>query len=218
MLVKKNVKMLAALLTAVVAIEAHASTVSAEGGNITTVDDVGVARQLTQSGRDSAPVVSPDGRHIVFVRQTPRHKVDTALGPESASEIWLMNVDGSAQRLLVEGRNDKDPKHALAALHSPIFSPDGRVVYFLSSAWATSGSVHAIDLANAKERFVTAGNSLDVIPAGRYAGDLIVNQHRYWLAGGSYDWFWLVSPTGEDRGPIGPDSSDVEHFKSLFAK
>jgi Tol biopolymer transport system component len=217
MLVKKKVKMLVALLTAALTTEAHASSVRADGGNISTVDDAGVTRQLTRGGLDSAPAISPDGRHIAFVRKT-RRKVDTALGPENADEIWLMNIDGSAQRLLVEGHNSTDPKRALAALHSLIFSPDGRVVYFLSSAWTTSGSVHAVDLATAEERFVTAGNSLDVIPTGQYAGDLIVNQHRYWLAGGSYDWFWLVSPAGKDRGPIGADSSDVEHFKSLFAQ
>ncbi|WP_233831763.1 TolB family protein [Paraburkholderia sp. ZP32-5] len=217
---KNIVKLLAASLslTAILAIEAHATTVRSDEGNITTVDDAGVTRQLTKSGLDFAPVVSPDNQRIAFVRQTPHRKVDTALGSESANEIWVMSIDGTAQRLLVEAHSDKDPKQALAALHSPTFSPDGQIVYFLSSAWVTSGAVHAVNLANAKERFVTAGNSLEVVPTGQYAGNLIVNQHRYWLAGGSYDWFWLVSPTGQDRGPIGPEDSNVENFKSLFAR
>jgi hypothetical protein len=217
--VNKIVRLLAVslALAPILASEAHATTVRADGGNITMVDDAGVARQLTTSGLDCAPVVSPDNRHIVFVRETPNRKLATSLGPESANEIWIMNVDGSTPRLLVEGHSDKDEKHVLAALRSPAFSPDGQVVYFLSSAWVTSDAVHAVRLANLQERFVTAGNSLEVVPAGKYAGDLIVNQHRYWLASGSYNWFWLISPAGEDLGPIGPDDGNVEDFKTQYA-
>ena len=36
-----------------------------------------------------------------------------------------------------------------------------------------------------------------MVPSCDYAGFLLVSQHRYFLAGGSYDWYWLVSPEGQ---------------------
>src|SRR5260221_11548337 len=61
--------------------------------------------QLTRNGlRDSAPLFSPNGRRIMFVR-----------APEGgASELWVMNADGSGQRKLT-GRG-----------YSPAWSPDSR--------------------------------------------------------------------------------------------
>jgi len=56
------------------------------------------------------------------------------------------------------------------------------------------------------------------VPKGKYAGDLIVSKHRYRLAGGSYDWFWLVSPKGMELGPVGPVGANVTEFMRLFAE
>ena len=34
--------------------------------------------------------------------------------------------------------------------------------------------------------------------------NLVVRQHRYFILGGSYDWYWLFDPTGQkEKGPIG---------------
>ncbi|MEQ5839474.1 hypothetical protein N0A02_08515 [Paraburkholderia acidicola] len=197
---------------------AYATSVKVDGGNIIMIDDTGSARPLTTGGLDSDPVRSPDHLSIVFVRRTPHRMVDTASGAQSADEIWVMHIDGTAQRRLVEGAGAEDPKRVLAALSSPSFSPDGQTVYFMSAAWVTSSSIHSVELSSGKERFVTDGNSLEVIPAGKYRGDLIVNKHKYWLASGSYDWYWLVSPAGKEIAPIGPDDESVEEFRSLFVK
>ena len=42
-----------------------------------------------------------------------------------------------------------------------------------------------------------------------------MNQHRYFLGPGSYDWFWLFRPDGTEVGPVGEDTED---FKSLHVK
>ena len=68
------------------------------------------------------------------------------------------------------------------------FSPDGRRLYFVSSAWATSGAVHVIDLATRKERFFTDGSSLVIVPNGDYRGCLLIQKHKYFIGGGAYDW------------------------------
>ena len=76
-------------------------------------------------------------------------------------------------------------------------------VYFLSAAWAVSNAVHLLDLASNKQRFITDGNSLELVPVGKYRGYLIVSQHRYHKNGGSYDDFWLVSPKGKTIASLG---------------
>jgi hypothetical protein len=37
-------------------------------------------------------------------------------------------------------------------------------------------------------------------------GYFIVNEHRYFVPpGGTYDWYWLVTPDGKDNGPLGEE-------------
>jgi dipeptidyl aminopeptidase/acylaminoacyl peptidase len=194
------------------ATDAHGSTVAARDGNIVFVDDAGSARQLTRGGMDSSPALSPDGKQVAFVRRTPGRTTETA------DEIWVVGTDAKRARRLVEAREHQDPKQTLAALKSPAFSPDGRWIYFLSSAWATSDAVHAIGIDGLKERFIADGNSLDVVRAGQYQGALIVRKHEYFLGGGSYDWYWLLSASGQEIGPVGPDEENVSTFKNALPR
>ena len=83
-------------------------------------------------------------------------------------------------------------------------------------AWATSGAVHSIDLQSGKKRFVCPGNSLEIIPEGEYKGNLMVGQHRYFIAGGSYDWLWLIQPDGQTVGAIAPDDEAGPELEKAF--
>ena len=96
----------------------------------------------------------------------------------------------------------------LAGFSSPQFSTDGRYVFFLSSAWATSGALHVVDTTNRKEHFVCAAHDFQVVRSGKYRDHLLVFQHRYFILSGSYDWFWIFSPDGKEIGPVGPDEDD----------
>lgn len=190
-----------------------AQRVTVETGNVVYhASATSTPRRLTALGLDSEPRLSPDGRLVAFVRATPRDSVDAAMGRTEATSLWIVGVDGSAPRLLVRGRASAEPKEALANFQAPRFSPDGRRIYFLSSAWATSGAVHEVDVQSGSERFVVAGNSLEVIPAGAYAGHLLVEQHRYFLGGGSYDWTWLFAPDGAEVGPVGETDGAAAEF------
>jgi len=197
---------------------AYATTVTEDRGNIVVVDNNGFARQLTTTGLDASPALSTDTSRIVFVRRTPQKKVMTGAGEASADQLWTVNLDGTSPRMLIEGHEGTSPKSTLAALDTPMFSPDGRTVYFTSAAWATSGSIHAVAAAGGKERFVTDGNALTVVQSGQYAGSLIVSKHKYWLAGGSYNWFWLVAPSGEEKGAVGPDERSIATFIDMYMK
>jgi TolB protein len=69
-------------------------------------------RRLTRSTtRDRAPVWSPDGRRIAFVRSRFN----------AYEDIYVMNADGSGQRRLI--RNGVGPH----------WSPDGRMIAFTRS-------------------------------------------------------------------------------------
>lgn len=162
--------------------------------------------------------LSSDGRMAVFVRSTPDKLVQTATGEDEATELWTSRADGTDPRMRLRGRSGPTPQETLARFRDPQFSPDGRKVYFLSSAWVTSSAVHALDLKTGKVRYVCPGNSFEVISRGEYAGHLMVEQHRYFLAGGSYDWLWLVTPDGRDVGPITGDEGEdgAKAFRELF--
>ncbi len=181
-----------------------APTLSVESGRI-VLTDAAARRVLTTSGSDRDASLSSDGRTVTFLRATKAKMISTGSGEAEATELWIVRPDGSGARCLVRAAAHGDPKRVLAGLQSPQFSPDGREIFFLSAAWATSGAIHRVDTSGTNEGFVCAGNSLAVIRGGKYRGNLVASQHRYFLGGGSYDWFWLLRSNGTDVGPIGED-------------
>jgi hypothetical protein len=202
--VRSNLLACAALLLAATPLAAQ--TVTAVHGDLVLTRPGAAPLRLTDSGRDHSPVLSPDGQRVVFVR-------GAGTGAQGPTELWIVDARGGGERRLVAARMSDQPKQSLSDLQDPAFSPDGRVVYFLSDAWVTSGAVHAVDLATGRERYVCPGNSLEVVPRGEYAGHLVVQQHRYFVGGGSYDWYWLVTPDGRDVGPLG---ESTEMFKETW--
>ena len=190
-----------------------AGTVSSVQGNIVYANDANVVMQLTNNGKDTDPELSPDGKQIVFVRDTPGIQADTPQGRLDVDELWLIGADGSNAHRVLRGHADDEPRRSVAGIGSPSFSPDGRVVYFMSAGWVTSSGIHAIGVDGGALHFVTDGNSLEVIRSGKYRGYLIVNKHDY-NDQGAYDAFWLVSPSGQKIQNIGENDVDVSSFKS----
>ena len=163
----------------------RSATVTADAGNIFLVGAEGKRLQLTKEGIDSEPAVAPNGKLIVFVRRTSLASIAAGSGEPEANELWLIDSSGRNAHRIIRARASADMKEVLAGLSFPVFSPDSKTIYFLSVAWATSNAVHSVDLDSQHIRFVVAGNSLELVPSGRFSGDLIVQQHRYWLGGGS---------------------------------
>jgi len=182
-------------------------------GNIYIKNAEGKVQALTNTGKDFQPCLSPDGEIVVFVRS-----IDENISTELdiiCNEIWSINVETKQERLLICGKKDDDLTNNLSNLRSPQSSPDGKRIYFMSSAWVTSAAIHVMNSDGTEERFLTGGNSLEVLQEtddGEYNGYLIVEKHKYFLGGGSYDWHWLVTPDGEEVGPI----SNIGLFKELI--
>jgi len=80
----------------------------------TVARDGGDRRRITSSsdpvGGHAAPAWSPDGRHIAFVTYSERPR-----------RLWSAPADGGAARLLDE---------AHGAMFDPVFTPDGRWIYY----------------------------------------------------------------------------------------
>jgi hypothetical protein len=189
--------------------------VAAQDGNI-VVKAKGHVTQITSSSRDSDPVLSPDGTIVVFSRGS-RADADAGDGCKAEAAqgagIWSVRVDGSSERKLVAARATTDPKTSLCAFRDKQFSRDGTRLYFESSAWATSGALHAYDFRTKAVRFVAASNGFHVIARcdmPDYQGALLVNQHRYFVAGGSFDWYWLLTADGKQLGPVGEATAVFE--------
>lgn len=193
-----------------------AQKAAVENGAIVFTTPDGAKRRLTSGPHDSEPALAPDGKSIAFLRTLPGKTIAAGSGEVPARELWLVSVDGTAKpRRLVEPRDDAKVERLLAGLQNPQFSPDGREIFFESAAWATSGAIHAVEVRTGRERFVVAGQSFAVVPRGEYAGCLIAMQHRYFLSGGSFDWYWLLRPDGREVGPIGENDDLFRELQEM---
>ena len=201
-------------LWVVLVAQAHAQKVSIQNGNVCIVVS-GETKTLTSSGHDSEPVLAPDGKWIVFIRTVPGKKISTGAGDAKETQLWQMRADGKGQTCLVRSKASDKMETVLAGFSKPQFSTNGKLVYFLSEAWTTSGALHVVDTTNSKEHFVCPAAEFEVVRSGEYRDHLLVQQHRYFIGGGSYDWFWLLKPDGKEVGPVG---EDTENFKTMYLK
>jgi len=165
--------------------------------------------QQPGDGIDTQAATSTDGRQTVFVRQVP--------GPPPATELWWSRAKGQPPQRLLQENAHADPKRSLVAFNNPVFSADGHSVYVMTQAWATSNAIHHINLRTGRSRFVAAGNSVQVVPHGRWAGHLVVMKHKYAPGGGARDHYWLLTPTGRELRRVGRSEDDVALFMAAAA-
>jgi WD40-like Beta Propeller Repeat len=194
---------------------AFAQSVSVKDGNIQFTDKAGQTTAITSGGRDSEPILAPDGKWVAFVRKVDGKKIATGSDEVDPSELWQVRTDGREASLLVKCREAEKPEAIIAAFENLQFSTNGKLLYFVTPAWAVSGAVHVVDTTTRKERYLFPGNDLKIATSGEYKDCLLVQQHRYFIGGGSYDWFWLLRPDGKEIGPVG---EDTENFQATYGK
>ncbi|MEY2512512.1 MAG: hypothetical protein QOE26_3275 [Verrucomicrobiota bacterium] len=194
---------------------AFSQSVSVKEGNILFTDKAGQTTALTSGGRDSGPVLALDGKWVAFVRKVDGKKIATGSEEVDPTELWQVRTDGKEPSLLVKCRAAEKPESVIAGFENLQFSTNGKLLYFVTSAWATSGAVHVVDTTNRKDRYLFPGNDLKIVTSGEYKDCLLVQQHKYFVGGGSYDWFWLLRPDGKEVGPVG---EDTETFEATYRK
>ena len=195
-------------------INAGAASVEVKGGNVYVTQD-GHQSQITKSGKDANPALSPDGKRVMFTRlgnpESTGSQGDCKSGA-MADELRWIRVDGSGEELLYRGHDGKDPKDTICDFSHKQFTSDGRYIFFLSPAWAVSAALHRFDTRTKTLAFVMDANDVIVLNDCKKAENrdsLVVQRHRYFVVAGSYDWYWLFDRAGKnERGPIGEYESE----------
>ena len=203
---------LATVLLGLAIVPAEAATLAVDHGNI-VLD----GKSLTSSGNDSDPLLSPDGKTVVFVRlgddsdAMAKCSSDGAL-PVRGIALWSVKSDGTGAAKLLDAHPGDRPETTLCEFGAKGFDSTGRLLYVDTPAWATSSAVHVLDLRAKKERFFVAGSLIRVVSAcadKKYLNTVVAEQHRYFVLGGSYDWPYLFSPAGKELGPVSDDTSKL---------
>ncbi len=148
-------------------------TMNVDGSNV---------RQLTHTlGYDGGPVFSPDGKLIAYRAFHPATAADSAeylslLGKHlvrpSRMDIWVMNVDGSGQRMVI---------HVPGPSFAPFFHPDGRRILFASNFKHPAGldfDLYLVNLDGTGLEQVTASPEFDAFPMFSPDGKQLV-----WISG-----------------------------------
>ncbi len=188
---------------------ALAQSVTVKAGNV-FIKKSGGERQLTKLGRDADAALSPDGRFVVFTRNNAKPPDDpqTCLTGARADQLHRFDLASGKDEILITGRNADAPPQQLCGFDQKQFSSDGRRLYFLSPAYATSAALHYYDFAARAVTFVAPANAVIVLNfcKGEHRDQLVLNQHRYFIGGGSYNWYWLFDSAGKKEiGPVGDE-------------
>lgn len=202
---------------------AYAADVFVRGGNIVLTVD-GVDHILTHTGRDAEPILSPNGKSVVFTRMgslqpasgDPVAALECA-GAPNGDELREIGIDGQGEKLLVSAKGAKKAEAKLCGFSQKAFNADGNLLFFLTPAWVTSSALHVYDIRSGKQRYVLPAN--DVLLLTSCSGDfhdvLVVQQHRYFAFGGSYDRYWAYDPTGKSEIGLAAETDDPHEARRL---
>jgi dipeptidyl aminopeptidase/acylaminoacyl peptidase len=187
--------------------------------------------QLTKIGSNHDPVLSPDGRKVLFTRKSDQKAVIPSEGdgfadPETglSDQLWIMDIKSLDKKLLVselpwpKERQDIETEKLFPWIGEAQFSLDGKSVYFLVPVWMTSSALYVVPSnGEGVARYIISSNYLEVIERGEYKGNLILSQHRYFLYGGSYDWCYIYTPEGKEVAVLSEDPEQID-WERLYAE
>lgn len=156
------------------ALEHH--TVIETNGCIAIPHSSGKLELLTRYGKDRAPILSPNGRYVAFLRKSTNEAIIVVGSTEDypgdailADQIWLLDLEAGDERQLVQDRIFESDditerlQKSINHIHDDhfAFSEDGKSIYFIASAWLNKGALHSVDVETGEEKFLGGANCFE---------------------------------------------------------
>lgn len=134
----------------------------ARNGDLYSVrpDGSGLRRLTSGAELDSAPIVSPDGKRVVFERRA---------AADGSADLYAVRVLGGGLRLLTSGADDD---------HQADFSPDGRAIVFARDGGGadTKEDLYSIRPSGAGLKRLTRTGGVDEFKPRYFAGGVLYSR------------------------------------------
>ena len=139
-------------------------------------------------GRDGAPVVSPDGKRIVFNSER-----DGGL-----PQIYVMNIDGSdPKRLTDDGK---------VAFYNPVWSPDGRRIVYYREIRDNKDQIWSMNADGSDKKLLTNNIGHNFYPSWSAKGKRVI----FTRMTGEEQEIFSINADGTDLKPL--------NIKGFFAR
>lgn len=166
------------------------------GGDLYSVRPDGSGQRHLTSGSelDSAPVVSPNGRYVVFERRA-------AAG--APADLYTVRVlGGGLHRITSSGADD----------HDATFSPDGKAIAFVRSKAGASDDIYSVRPSGAHLARLTKTAGLDEFQPRYFAGGIVYSRGDDSEGPSAYADIYTMRDNGRNVRPLvrGVGSAYVE--------
>lgn len=93
-------------------------------------------------------------------------------------ELWIIYSNGTKEKLISPDTNNPNESERISNIFNVTPSLDKTKVYFNTSTYVTSPTIHMVNLITKSHKYITDGNLVEVIKEGKYKGDLRIEQSR----------------------------------------
>jgi Tol biopolymer transport system component len=153
---------------------------------------------------DTKPVTSHDGKIIYYI--VALDGVDDNGFQNNA--IAARDKATSKKSILLSSHSANNSEGYLGGVENLNISPDDNTLFFEMPAGTSSNEIYSIDLKTKKLTDVVSGEVICIVQGGKNKGNLIVEEHKYFVQGGSYNSVFLLSPKGKQLGVIALEDDD----------
>lgn len=138
-------------------------------------------------------------------------------GEQPITNIIKLDLKNNNKTTLLKGCDKPSFRSDGCFYSNPILLNDNRTLYYQKDQWVVTDGIYKLDLITLENKFITDGNKFQIINDGKYKNYLVVNKHKYFKGGGSYDNDFLISPDGKEMFTI-TNPEAYNYYKSNVIK